>query len=317
MPFLDTARVRLVAGALQAIRRELRQLADIPTGPDWSFLMLMPTDSARPLFVRRFGASRPTGADSIYWSDPVRNVGVPVIDSLNRVFGVARVERPGPLGLGMLCLYFRQPVDVSVVARSYSRVPEVGYAGQQVYAGDGSRITLIPKGRRMHFVFERGGGDCPAGCTEWDYYYATYDTLARSVSLESEIPEGSKWEEPLLPWDSPTRYSIDLYPTTDSLYAGTRAKRWWYRQHAVHVLGLLLGKATRPWYNDASHLSALKEAALARRRESYGALIERLGDSDPDVARLAHKYLQELSGRALPGGEAGIAEWRKWLNESP
>lgn len=48
MPFLDTARVRLVAGALRAIRRELPQLADIPAGPDWSYLVLMPTDSARP-----------------------------------------------------------------------------------------------------------------------------------------------------------------------------------------------------------------------------------------------------------------------------
>jgi hypothetical protein len=186
LPFLDTARVRLVAGALQKIRHELPQLADIPAGPDWSFLVLLPTDSARPLFVRRFGATRPTGADSIYWSDPARVVGVPVIDSLNRVFGVARVERPGPLGLGMLCLYFRQPVDVSVVARSYSRVPEVGYAGQQMYSGDGSRITLIPKGRRLHFVLARGGGDCPAGCTESDSYYVTYDTLARSVTLERQ-----------------------------------------------------------------------------------------------------------------------------------
>ena len=86
----------------------------------------------------------------------------------------------------MLCLYFRLPVDVSVVARSYARVPEVGYAGQQVYAGDGSRITLIPKGRRLHFVFARGGGDCPSGCTEWGFYYATYDTLARSVNLERQ-----------------------------------------------------------------------------------------------------------------------------------
>jgi hypothetical protein len=195
MAFLDTARVRLVAGALRAIRRELPQLADIPAGPDWSFLVLMPVDSARPLFVRRVGVPHPTGPDSAYWSDPVRLVGIPAIDSLNRVFDVARVERPGPLGSGMLCLYFRQPVDVSVVARSYSRVPEVSYAGQQVYSGDGSRITLIPEARRLRFVFARGGGDCPAGCTEWDYYYVTYDTVARSVTLERQIPHGSKREE--------------------------------------------------------------------------------------------------------------------------
>jgi hypothetical protein len=85
----------------------------------------------------------------------------------------------------------------------------------------------------------------------------------------------------------------------------------------VNVLGLLLGKATPSWYGDSAHISSLEGAALARRRESYGALIDRLGDEDPDVARLAHKYLRELSGQTFPGGEAGIAEWRKWLNESP
>jgi hypothetical protein len=147
LPFLDTPQVRLVAGALRAIRRELPQLADIPAGPDWSYLVLVPTDSARPLFVRRFSATRPTGPDSIYWSDPARFVGIPAIDSLNRVFDVARVEQPDPLELITLCLYFRQPVDVSVVARSYARVPEVGYAGRQGYSGDGSWITLMLSGQ--------------------------------------------------------------------------------------------------------------------------------------------------------------------------
>ncbi len=140
---------------------------------------------------------------------------------------------------------------------------------------------------------------------------------AGSVALELQHQYGSRWDEPIPYWDEPTRYSIDTYPTIDSLYAGTRAKSWWYRQHAVNVLGLLLGKATPSWYGDSAHISSLEGAALARRRESYGALIDRLGDEDPDVARLAHKYLRELSGQTFPGGEAGIAEWRKWLNESP
>ena len=89
---------------------------------------------------------------------------------------------------------------------------------------------------------------------------------AHSVTLTAQVPDDSKWEEPLLPWDVPTRYSIDPYPTIDSLYAGTRAKRWWYRQHAVYVLGVLLSETARPWYNDASHYSALRQAAIARRR---------------------------------------------------
>ena len=141
------------------------------------------------------------------------------------------------------------------------------------------------------------------------------------MTLERQTPNGGTWKDPIAYWSIPTAYSIDPYPTIDSLYAGTRAKRWWYRQHAVEVLGRLLGRATQLWYGDdeqgAAQFKALKEAALFRPRESYGALIERLGDSDPDVARLAHKHLQELSGRALPGGIEGIAAWRKRLGESP
>jgi hypothetical protein len=314
LPFLDTARVRLVAGALRAVRRELPQLADIPAGPDRSFLMLVAADSALDAFVRNSDAVPP--ADPVDWTAPVSKVGVPAIDSLNRVFHVERAVALYYVGRSMLTLYFRQPVDARVVARSYSRVPQVAVAWPPTYS-DGSYIVLIPKGHRLLFVFQRGGGDCPAGCTEWDYYYATFDTVTHSVTLKAQVPDDGKWEEPLLPWDVPTRYSIDPYPTIDSLYAGTRAKRWWYRQHAVYVLGVLLSETTRPWYNDSSHYSALRQAAIARRRESYGALINRLGDKDPDVARVAHKYLRELTGQTFPGGEAGIAEWRKWQSEAP
>ena len=55
-PFLDTTRLRLVAKALQTIRRQLPQLADIPAGPDRSFLMLFPHDSVQDVFVKRSGA---------------------------------------------------------------------------------------------------------------------------------------------------------------------------------------------------------------------------------------------------------------------
>lgn len=75
MPFLDTARVRLVAGALRAIRRELPQLADIPAGPDWSFLVLMPTDSgaiAMLSVLRKFGTS--TDSD---WVVRRNTIGIP------------------------------------------------------------------------------------------------------------------------------------------------------------------------------------------------------------------------------------------------
>jgi len=189
------------------------------------------------------------------------------------------------------------------------------------WANDGSWISLFQKGQDLHFVFARGGGDCPAGCTEWDYYYVTYDTHTSAVTLEHQLLNGTKWSDDVFYWDRPTRYSINPYSTFASLLAGLHDTRWWYRQHAVHVLARLLSEERGPWHGageqSASHFTELKTAALGRRRESYEALIARLGDEDPDVARLALEYLRSLSGRHFPGGTASIPQWREWLLTLP
>jgi hypothetical protein len=322
-PFLDTARVRLVEDALRTIRRQLPRLAGISTGPDRTFLVLRAADSVAGVFVARSGAQRPAGADRDLWSTRVNRVGIPAIDSLNRVFDVARVDARYDGGPTALALYFRRPMNIQVVAKKYARVPQVGLAMPEFYAGDGSWIELIEKGRHLHFVFARGGGDCPAGCTEWDYYYVTYDTAARSVVLERQLLEGTEWSEPIFPWDVPERrgYLTDRYPKVDSVYAELRDRRWWYRTHALHILETLLSKGSGPRRSDgdasAAHFIVLKKAALARKRESYRALIDRLDDGDPDVARLALIYLRELTGQAFPGGSTGTSQWRRWVAAVP
>ena len=314
MPFLDPARVRLVARALGTIRRQLPQLAGITAGRDRLSLVVYPADSVAHVFTERSGAERPRGARPEIWTVRVNRVGIRAIDSLNRVFDVQRAEARYRTDMSQLRLYFRRPVNIPVVAEAYARVAQVQYAGRASYIGDRSWIRLIPKGRRMHLVFSRGSGDCPSGCIVRDYYYVTFDTLDRSVVLEQQALNPSKAQDTIAYWDIPSRYSRKPYPTVDSLYAGLRDERWWYRQHAVHVLAMILQTKTEG--GPADQNAPLERAVHARRRESFEALIDRLGDADPDVARLAHRYLRELSGRTFPGGTAGIPQWRRWLNES-
>lgn len=318
-PFLDTARVVAVATALRAIGSQIPRLAAVRNRHDRTLLQLSPADSVKHLFDRRRSACRRSDSDTDDWSTTPTRTGLRAIDSLNRVFGVARtlVECFGDRAI--LTLDFRRPVDVRVVARSYARVPQLEYAHPPYMLGDGHWIAVIPKGPNLYFVFALGGGDCPAGCTRWDYYYVTYHVPDSTVVLEHTILHGAPWTEPIAYWDLPSRNSITPYPTIESVFAGMRDARWWYRQHAIEVLHTLLGPDERVRYGEQSQqlFTALKRAALSRRREAYGALIDRLEDPDPDIARLAHRDLIELSGEKLPGGSEGVARWRQWLDRSP
>jgi hypothetical protein len=322
LPFLDTTRIRLVARALRAIRAGVPQVADITADEDRSSLLIFPVDSAKDVFATRAGVRRPVGQSGI-WNVTVPRVGIAAMDSLNRRFGVTSIHITGVGGMSVLYLKFPRPVNLPVIGEYYARVPQVSSAGPDLNWGFGNPdwITLLPREHRLHFVFARGSGDCPSGCVNWDYYYATYDTRDGSVVLERERLHTTKWAEPISYWDIPTRYSINPYPTLDSLFEGLHATRWWYRAHAVHVLGILLGKSTGPWRGageqSQAHFDSLEAEVRARRRASLKALIERLIDPDPDVASFALAYLRQVSGRAMPGGVAGVAGWQQWLRESP
>lgn len=54
--------------------------------------------------------------------------------------------------------------------------------------GDGSTICLQPGETDNRYLFAEGGGDCPAGCTEWRYWVYRVDASG-AVSLEDEPAE--------------------------------------------------------------------------------------------------------------------------------
>jgi len=319
-PFLDPTRIRLVERALRAIRGSVPRVGDIRDDENRSALMVFPPDSAKDVFATRAGVTPPADQSGIR-NVTVPRVGIPAIDSLNRQFGVSSIHVTSIGPWTVLALHFRRPANLPVIGERYARVPLVRYAHPDFDPmGNPDWITLLPREHRLHFVFARGSGDCPAGCVNWDYYYVTYDTLDGSVVLERERLHTTKWAEPISYWDIPSRYSINPYPTLDSLFKGLHETRWWYRAHAVHALGILLGTSDGHWRgadHSQAHFDSLKAEVRARRRASLEALIDRLTDPDPDVASLALGYLQQVSRRTMPGGAAGVASWQRWLRESP
>ena len=219
-----------------------------------------------------------------------------------------------------ITLTFERPVNIEQAANLYARVRQVAAAAPaRDFDFDSYSFTnLIDKGRKLDFIFSRGGGDCPAGCTTWDHYYVVFDTVDHSVALEHENTDTARDTSTISYWDYPTRYSINPYPTIDSLYAGLRDSHWWYRAHAVPVLAMLLGSDTGPWKGAGeqkpAHFTALKRAALDRKRESYSALIDRLGDADGQVAIAALGNLRFLSKRNFGADAASLRSWRQWLD---
>ncbi|HYD55259.1 MAG TPA: SIMPL domain-containing protein [Gemmatimonadaceae bacterium] len=314
------AQVQAVARALRAARRAYPQLADIQPQERSAWLVVAIRDSAAPTIVRVSTRDRDAPTDT-EWLVPLRRVGVTRIDSLNTAFGVTRVSRDRD-GLN---LHMRLPDDpllnLPALAERYMRLPEVmGAFGDPWFDGGYTYVRLFDKGARLLLQFDRGGGDCPAGCTEWDHYYVAYDTASGRAVLEASRlhAERDRWPRmPILHWDSPSRRSADAYESIEELWRGLQDPRWWHRHHAVDVLELLLGAQTEPLFGGGaqsrSRFAALKRQALARRSEAYERLIGRLDDSDPDVAKRAHQVLRALAGREHPGGAAGVARWREWL----
>lgn len=319
LPVLDSARVALVSRALGAIHERFPVVADVRSEPDAATLVLFPPDSAPRLYLERSGALPPAGVDSLAWTDTIDSVGIAGIDSLDRALGADTIVLSST-DVASLQLRFARPVDITAAAREYARLPAVGRAERAARTGGASWIAVVPKGRQLHFVFARGAGACAPECTAWDYYYITYDTLARTASMESVAPHEGERGDPIAYWDIPGDYAANAFPKVDALYAALRDRRWWWRQHAVNVLGMLLGSRIGPWRDAAASSAgtyhALAAAVSADRRRAIGALIARLDDEDADVARLALAYLRDLSGEDLPGGARGARAWRDWLRKA-
>ena len=319
LPFLNPTRISLVMRALETIRERIPAVRDVKVGSDRTWLTMEPHD--RSIFLTNSGVRPPpTGPQDIY-AAPVERAGVRSVDSLNAVFGVKELWVENIHGRSRLMIAFSWTVNVPVVAEYYADLPEIDWALPSIGFGTGFEdwIRLVDKYPLLHFIFAKRWRACPTACTDLGLYYVTYDAGQRKATLDLAFLDGAEWKERIALWDIPGGNSIKPYPTIEDLFTDLNDRRWWYRRHAVAVLALLLSTYSGPWPGQAElqHLANLKAAALAQRMRSYGALVDRLADPDPEITRITLRSLRELTNQDFPGGPDGARQWREWLQSHP
>ncbi len=76
----------------------------------------------------------------------------------------------------------------AVIAAIHARWPELAdvsrlHQPEPRRAGDGSAIHAFTPDGGFALAFKRGGGDCPAGCTEHEYWYFTTDATCAAEQV--------------------------------------------------------------------------------------------------------------------------------------
>lgn len=316
-----------MAHAIRTIRTQIRRVADVGAGTDDTYLILVTTDSAREVITSRIRTeSRAVGLRDVPRQLPGAVTGLPPVDSLNRVLGVDSVEiqtlsesSPERFRIAQLRLHFVRTPNVPVLAAMYARLPDVSYAGPDLWVGDGDWATHFRRSDGWYFVFSKGWGDCPAGCTERNYVYIMYDPDRGRARQVAVLETGEATPSALRLWDIPTSYSADIYESWGDLRNAMEDDRWWARLHAVRVLGYILRPPGEPWRGAAEqsreHFATLEASILARRQDAMLWLARRIGDDDEAVRRNALASLRRVTGVDLGEGAAAVATWERFIRE--
>ncbi len=73
--------------------------------------------------------------------------------------------------------------DLERLSKDYAALPGMQSVEPNGNGGDGPTICVVRQDSVWHYVFDRAGGDCPAGCTEHAYTHFTVSTLGTVVRL--------------------------------------------------------------------------------------------------------------------------------------
>ncbi|HWH52304.1 MAG TPA: hypothetical protein VN651_12235 [Gemmatimonadaceae bacterium] len=324
LPWLSETRIALVAHALRVIHAQFPQLGDVDVGDGGAMLVYF-SDSVYESVVVSSGAQRPAALD-LFWHAEIRHTGIPALDSLDATYGVKRtIIWTSPTAVS---LEFGRPANVPVIRAAYLRIPQVRLAVNP-WNQDAMGIHLVDKGSKLDFVF---GPPIPCliECGPTDVSYVAYDTATQTATMAHHVehhvargfPPSFAWRpDSIAYWDVPSRLTIVPYANLDSLVAGVHADLWWHRSHAVAVLADLLGPAIGPWQGGGERspgqFQTLKLAAAARREEALRAIIDRVNDPDPTVARAALDALRSLSHQHYGNDAASLTRWRRWAHDLP
>lgn len=121
------------------------------------------------------------------------------LDSLNVYYGAVAVESIGFIKI--LFIHFNDCYHPEVLGTSYAGLDGVVRVGENTIYGDGDDITCTQLGS---YIFKRGWGDCPSGCTSELYWSFVVENGAVSLVSVSSTPAE----------DSPSAYRVRLSQNT-------------------------------------------------------------------------------------------------------
>ncbi len=169
-----------VVADLAIIRKDAAELADVLASPSWNLSeLLVSLDDAATVAVER-GTYQG-------WDCP------------NALYGVTEVE---PWGLdGTYHVRFDARVNPLMVEADYLVLDGVLAVEPGLGDGDGNDVCMSSSGDVFTYIFDRGRGDCPAGCTEHLYTGFTVDARGSLVMLGTyEITDGGDPVPPPPEW---------------------------------------------------------------------------------------------------------------------
>jgi hypothetical protein len=112
-------------------------------------------------------------------------------DCLNQTYLVTNtqfIEYPNLPSVGPnVLLTLKGIYNIPTLVTQYATLPGVKAFDGGPGGGDGPTICVTRESDAWHYVFDRAGGDCPAGCTEHTYYHFSTNAGGAVTSL-GEIP---------------------------------------------------------------------------------------------------------------------------------
>ena len=78
--------------------------------------------------------------------------------------------------------------DIPQLVPLYAELKGINSAGQNYGVGDGPTICVTQSPTVWHYVFDRAGGDCPAGCTTHEYHHFSTSLAGDIQSLGNLQP---------------------------------------------------------------------------------------------------------------------------------
>jgi hypothetical protein len=236
------------------------------------------------------------------WQEGKISTGNKKLDSLSSAVGLVTVT-PLPLytrKLFNLTIYtvelrFRSPINDIKLAQAFRdneleiSLIKGGDLGNCCRVSSSSWINYFECQNIHHFIFFRGSGDCPAGCINSSFYYATVQQAdtGKVVNSEPRYGWGDNFAPPYdrpyphtIPYNFPDiGYSVTQFGSADVLIQSLRHPTWWVQNHAIQGIWRVFTSSTPIsldgyWIDSArqAQWSYIRRGVLSRSAEVISTL---------------------------------------------